>query len=148
MFSEYLDGLIQKIDGTLGVAVMGMDGISIEKRLTDSSINIESLAAEYTSSLRTLSSTSAGCRSGYPGRVRSLNGSAHCRDSHDHSGVFPVYPPSQRRQSRKGALRTQAGALPSRKGICDLRRARHQPNSLSSIYLCRLAKPLKKACTY
>ena len=36
---------------------MGMDGISIEKRLTDSSINIESLAAEYTSSLRTLSST-------------------------------------------------------------------------------------------
>jgi len=57
MFSEYLDGLIQKIDGTLGAAVMGMDGISIEKRLTDSSINIESLAAEYTSSLRTLSST-------------------------------------------------------------------------------------------
>ncbi len=57
MFSEYLDGLIQKIDGTLGVAVMGMDGISIEKRLTDSSVNIESLAAEYTSSLRTLSST-------------------------------------------------------------------------------------------
>ena len=57
MFSEYLDGLIQKIDGTLGVAVMGMDGISIEKRLTDTSVNIESLAAEYTSSLRTLSST-------------------------------------------------------------------------------------------
>ena len=57
MFSEYLDGLIERIDGTLGAAVMGMDGISIEKRLTDSSINIESLAAEYTSSLRTLSST-------------------------------------------------------------------------------------------
>ena len=57
MFSEYLDGLIQKIDGTLGVAVMGMDGISIEKRLTDTSVNVESLAAEYTSSLRTLSST-------------------------------------------------------------------------------------------
>ena len=57
MFSEFLDGLIQKIEGTLGAAVMGMDGISIEKRLTDSSINIESLAAEYTSSLRTLSAT-------------------------------------------------------------------------------------------
>ena len=57
MFSEYLDGLIRKIDGTLGAAVMGTDGISIEKRLTDSSVNIESLAAEYTSSLRTLSST-------------------------------------------------------------------------------------------
>ena len=55
MFSEYLDGLIERIDGTLGAAVMGMDGISIEKRLTDSSINIESLAAEYTSSLRALS---------------------------------------------------------------------------------------------
>jgi predicted regulator of Ras-like GTPase activity (Roadblock/LC7/MglB family) len=57
MFSEYLDSLVQKIEGTLGVAVMGMDGISIEKRLTDASVNIESLAAEYTSSLRTLSST-------------------------------------------------------------------------------------------
>ena len=57
MFSEFLDGLIQKIEGTLGAAVMGMDGISIEKRLTDSSINIESLAAEYTSSLRTLFAT-------------------------------------------------------------------------------------------
>src|SRR5258706_16136004 len=57
MFSEFLDGLIQKIEGTLGAAVMGIDGISIEKRLTDSSINIESLAAEYTSSLRILSST-------------------------------------------------------------------------------------------
>lgn len=58
MFSEFLDGLIQKVEGTLGAAVMAMDGISIEKRLTDSSINIESLAAEYTSSLRSLSSTS------------------------------------------------------------------------------------------
>ena len=57
MFSEYLDGLSERIDGTLGADVRGMDGISIEKRLTDSSINIESLAAEYTSSLRTLSST-------------------------------------------------------------------------------------------
>lgn len=57
MFSEFLDGLIQKVEGALGAAIMGMDGISIEKRLTDSSINIESLAAEYTSSLRTLSST-------------------------------------------------------------------------------------------
>jgi predicted regulator of Ras-like GTPase activity (Roadblock/LC7/MglB family) len=57
MFSEYLDALIEKVDGALGAAVMGMDGISIEKRLTDPSINIESLAAEYTSSLRTLSST-------------------------------------------------------------------------------------------
>jgi len=57
MFSEFLDGMIQNIEGTLGAAVMGMDGISIEKRLTDSSINIESLAAEYTASLKTLSST-------------------------------------------------------------------------------------------
>ena len=57
MFSEFLDDMIRKIEGTFGAAVMGMDGISIEKRLTDSGINIESLAAEYTSSLRTLSST-------------------------------------------------------------------------------------------
>ncbi|MCI0424170.1 MAG: hypothetical protein L0387_07140 [Acidobacteria bacterium] len=57
MFSEFLDGFIHKVQGTLGAAVMGMDGISIEKRLPDPSINIESLAAEYTSALRTLSST-------------------------------------------------------------------------------------------
>jgi predicted regulator of Ras-like GTPase activity (Roadblock/LC7/MglB family) len=57
MFADFLDGLMQKVDGALGAAVMGMDGISIEKRLTDPSINIESLAAEYTSSVRTLSST-------------------------------------------------------------------------------------------
>lgn len=36
---------------------MGMDGISIEKRLPDASVNIESLAAEYTSALRSSSST-------------------------------------------------------------------------------------------
>ena len=58
MFSEFLDSLIQRVDGALGAAVMGMDGISIEKRLTDSSINIESLAAEYTPGLRTLSTLS------------------------------------------------------------------------------------------
>ncbi|MBM3804247.1 MAG: hypothetical protein FJW26_18260 [Acidimicrobiia bacterium] len=57
MFAQFLDGMIQKVEGTLAAAVMGMDGISIEKRLADSGINVEALAAEYTTSLRTLLST-------------------------------------------------------------------------------------------
>ena len=42
---------------------MGMDGISIEKRLTDTSVNIESLAAEYTLKLEDSLIDDAGCRS-------------------------------------------------------------------------------------
>jgi predicted regulator of Ras-like GTPase activity (Roadblock/LC7/MglB family) len=57
MFAEFLDNITEKVEGTLGAAVMGMDGISIAKRLVDSSINIESFAAEYTSVLRASSST-------------------------------------------------------------------------------------------
>jgi predicted regulator of Ras-like GTPase activity (Roadblock/LC7/MglB family) len=57
MFSEFFDSIVGKVEGTLGVLVMGMDGISIEKRVLDSSVNIESLAAEYTAVLRASSST-------------------------------------------------------------------------------------------
>ena len=60
MFLELLESIISKVEGTLGVVIIGMDGISIEKRLHDASINIESLAAEYTSLLRSSSSTTQG----------------------------------------------------------------------------------------
>ena len=51
MFNELLESITSKVEGTLGAIVMGMDGISIEKRLPDDT-NIEVLAAEYTSLLK------------------------------------------------------------------------------------------------
>lgn len=58
MFSELLDSIVNKVEGTLAAVIMGMDGIAIEKRILDENINVESLAAEYTTALR-LSSSSA-----------------------------------------------------------------------------------------
>ena len=58
MFSELLDSIVNKVEGSLAAVIMGMDGIAIEKRILNESINVESLAAEYTSALR-LSSSSA-----------------------------------------------------------------------------------------
>ena len=58
MFSELLDSIVNKVEGTLAAVIMGMDGIAIEKRNLDDNINVEILAAEYTSAIR-LSSSSA-----------------------------------------------------------------------------------------
>lgn len=58
MFSELLDTIVTKVEGSLAAVVMGMDGIAIEKRSLDETINVETLAAEYTSAIR-LSSSSA-----------------------------------------------------------------------------------------
>ena len=52
MFNEILESIASKVEGTLGAIVMGVDGISIEKRFLDSAANIEALAAEYTSLLK------------------------------------------------------------------------------------------------
>lgn len=52
MFAEVLGSIFEKVEGILGVIVMGMDGISIEKRSRENSVNLESLAAEYTSLLK------------------------------------------------------------------------------------------------
>jgi predicted regulator of Ras-like GTPase activity (Roadblock/LC7/MglB family) len=52
MFGDLLESISEKVEGTLGAVVMGMDGISVEKCLHDRSANIESLAAEYTPLLK------------------------------------------------------------------------------------------------
>ena len=57
MFSEFLESIVNRVEGTLGAALMGMDGIPVEKCLPAVSINIESLAAEYSAFLRASSST-------------------------------------------------------------------------------------------
>jgi predicted regulator of Ras-like GTPase activity (Roadblock/LC7/MglB family) len=57
MFAELLDSFLNKVEGTLGAVVMGMDGISVEKRLSGNDTNIEALAAEYTPLLKASSAT-------------------------------------------------------------------------------------------
>jgi predicted regulator of Ras-like GTPase activity (Roadblock/LC7/MglB family) len=57
MFANLLDSLINKVEGAIGAIVMGMDGISIEKRHSDNGRNIEALAAEYTPLLKASSAT-------------------------------------------------------------------------------------------
>ncbi|MFN8005754.1 MAG: roadblock/LC7 domain-containing protein [Terriglobia bacterium] len=58
MFSELLDSIVKKVEGCLAAVIMGMDGIAIERWNPDESLNVETLAAEYTTALR-LSSSSA-----------------------------------------------------------------------------------------
>ena len=57
MFSELLDSIVSKVEGILAAAIMGMDGIAIEKRNRDADLNVELLAAEYTTALRLSSSS-------------------------------------------------------------------------------------------
>jgi predicted regulator of Ras-like GTPase activity (Roadblock/LC7/MglB family) len=57
MFGEVLDSILNKVEGTLGAVVMGLDGISIETRVHDSLVNIEALAAEYSSLLKGTATT-------------------------------------------------------------------------------------------
>ena len=52
MFGEVLDSVLNKVEGTLAAVVMGMDGISIEDRIRGNEVNIEALAAEYSSLLK------------------------------------------------------------------------------------------------
>jgi predicted regulator of Ras-like GTPase activity (Roadblock/LC7/MglB family) len=59
MFAEFLDRVVDKVEGTLGAAVIGMDGISIEKRTVDPTLSMETLAAEYASVLRSSSLTTS-----------------------------------------------------------------------------------------
>jgi predicted regulator of Ras-like GTPase activity (Roadblock/LC7/MglB family) len=57
MFAEVLESIFEKVEGILGVIVLGMDGISIEKRSREEVPNLEALAAEYTSLLKGSSAT-------------------------------------------------------------------------------------------
>ena len=52
MFGEVLDSVLNKVEGAIGAVVMGMDGISIENRVPGNELNIEALAAEYSSLLK------------------------------------------------------------------------------------------------
>ncbi len=53
VFSEVLQEVAQRVDGWVGLVVMGMDGIPIEKLTLDEEFNFETLATECTAVLRT-----------------------------------------------------------------------------------------------
>lgn len=52
VFTEVLEEVSEKIDDCIGVVVMGMDGIPIERSILDSSQNFDLLATEATTLLR------------------------------------------------------------------------------------------------
>ncbi|HVN80344.1 MAG TPA: hypothetical protein VMW38_15215 [Terriglobia bacterium] len=52
MFGEVLDSVLNKVEGALAAIVMGMDGIPIEDRVSGDTVNVEALAAEYSSLLK------------------------------------------------------------------------------------------------
>jgi predicted regulator of Ras-like GTPase activity (Roadblock/LC7/MglB family) len=54
MFLERLHEIVGRIDGTLALAIVGRDGIAVESVCTDSSLDLEMLAAELVAQLRAI----------------------------------------------------------------------------------------------
>lgn len=53
MFDETLKSIVANTDGAVGALIMGLDGISVARAdASDSSIDIDVIAAEYTTLLR------------------------------------------------------------------------------------------------
>lgn len=52
VFADVLRDLTERVDGWVGLVVMGLDGIPIERLTIDDSINFETLAAESTALLK------------------------------------------------------------------------------------------------
>ena len=53
VFAEVLRDLTEQVDGWVGLVVMGLDGIPIERVTIEESVNFETLAAECTALLKT-----------------------------------------------------------------------------------------------
>jgi len=58
LFAEVLEGVADRVDGCVGLMIMGVDGIPIEKLSMDDSFNFELLATEWTALLRNARQTS------------------------------------------------------------------------------------------
>lgn len=54
MFKETLQAIVERVDGSLGALVMGVDGLSVEKVFTEQAAesNLDVAAAELTSLIR------------------------------------------------------------------------------------------------
>lgn len=53
VFTEVLQEISSRVEGSIGFVVMGMDGIPIERHISDGRTNFEMLATESTTLLRT-----------------------------------------------------------------------------------------------
>jgi predicted regulator of Ras-like GTPase activity (Roadblock/LC7/MglB family) len=53
VFTEVLQDISSRVDGSIGFVVMGMDGIPIERHISDRGHNFDLLATESTALLRT-----------------------------------------------------------------------------------------------
>jgi predicted regulator of Ras-like GTPase activity (Roadblock/LC7/MglB family) len=69
VFSEVLKDVADRLEGGVGIVVMGMDGIPIEKIALDEGFNFEMLSTECTSILRT---TRQASEDGGAGELREL----------------------------------------------------------------------------
>ncbi len=69
VFAEVLQDVAQRLDGCVGLVVMGMDGIPIEKLAVDDGFNFELLATDCTTILR---NTRQASEDAGAGRLREL----------------------------------------------------------------------------
>ena len=69
VFAEVLQDVAKRLDGGVGMVVMGMDGIPIERIALDDGFNFEMLATECTAILRT---TRQASEDGGAGELREL----------------------------------------------------------------------------
>jgi predicted regulator of Ras-like GTPase activity (Roadblock/LC7/MglB family) len=58
VFADVLRELTERVDGWVGLVVMGLDGIPIERLAIDEGVNFEALAAECTALLKNTRQTS------------------------------------------------------------------------------------------
>lgn len=49
---ENLDGVLKQIEGSSGIAVVGMDGIIVEERKSDSNLDLQAVGAEFSTLIR------------------------------------------------------------------------------------------------
>lgn len=58
-FGESLQHLLSRVHTAMGVAIVGMDGIVVDERKTDSGLDLQALGAEYSTLLRSVDRTAA-----------------------------------------------------------------------------------------
>jgi predicted regulator of Ras-like GTPase activity (Roadblock/LC7/MglB family) len=64
MFKEILQGLIAKLEEARGAAIVGVDGIALEEHSREDGLDLERLAAECTSLIKTAEETGRALEQG------------------------------------------------------------------------------------
>ena len=64
MFKQILEGLVSRIDEARGAAIVGVDGIALEEHSRGAGLDLERLAAECTSLIKTAVATGRAMEQG------------------------------------------------------------------------------------